>query len=538
MRKRVLSFVLALTMCALFQTTANAYISTYDVQYGDYLYYEINADNTVIITGCDGSAVSIDIPAQIDGIDVTGIGDYAFYRCADLTSVTIPSSVTSIGNYAFGGCTYLTSITIPDSVTSIGNHAFDRCDYLETVTIPSSVTSIGNYAFYWCDIETVTIPSSVTSIGNYAFGGCTKLKSIDVDSGNPNYSSLEGNLYNKDKTEFIQYAMGREDTHYSIPDSVTSIAEGAFFFCIKLTSITIHAGITSIGRSAFTDCYGLTNISVDSDNTSYSSVDGNLFNKDKTTLVQYAIGKADTYYTIPDSVTSISDCAFADCGLETVTIPSSVTSIGDEAFSNCFSLTDITIPNSVISIGDNGFAGCEGLTSVTMLGGVTTIGSYAFFLCVSLKSVTIPNSIISIGDSAFGYCDSLTDVYYTGTKAEWNKIKDNGGLYGAVNIHFLGDEPDIKISNVTENKSDHSVSANFQSNSPETQTFEAICAVYDKNGALITYDSQAVTFDFGEARDLTFELSVSDWASCKIFAWDELGTMRPLSRPALVTHGV
>ena len=409
MRKRVLSFVLALTMCALFQTTANAYISTYDVQYGDYLYYEINADNTVIITGCDGSAVSIDIPAQIDGIDVTGIGDYAFYRCADLTSVTIPSSVTSIGNYAFGGCTYLTSITIPDSVTSIGNHAFDRCDYLETVTIPSSVTSIGNYAFYWCDIETVTIPSSVTSIGNYAFGGCTKLKSIDVDSGNPNYSSLDGNLFNKDKTTLVQYAIGKADTQYSIPDSVTSIVGNAFYSCYNITSITVPAGVTNIDSSAFLYCKRLANINVDSGNPNYCSVDGNLFNKDKTTLVQYAIDKEDDRYTIPDSVTSIGDYAFfASYNLTSITIPESVITIGNWSFSDCLELSSITIPNSVKSLGNYAFNGCESLRSVVIPDSVTSIGKSAFFYCMGLRKVTIPSSVTSIGEHAFNLCDSLS----------------------------------------------------------------------------------------------------------------------------------
>ena len=121
MKKRVLSFVLALTMiCALIPGVVSAY-----TQYGDYLYYKINNDNTVTITDCDIYAVSIDIPSQINGMSVTSIGNGAFYGCSSLTSIKIPESVTSIGNSAFGSCKKLKSVTIPNSVTSIDDSAFE-----------------------------------------------------------------------------------------------------------------------------------------------------------------------------------------------------------------------------------------------------------------------------------------------------------------------------------------------------------------------------------------------------------------------------
>lgn len=290
---------------------------------------------TGTITDADVSLYgSYTIPSQIDGVDVTGIGNDAFAWCSNLTSITVPNGVTSIGDGAFFNCEYLTSVTIPNSVTSIGEDAFAWCSYLTSVTIPDSVISIGNEAFYSCySLETITIPNSVTSIGKSAFenckgliivtisdsvtsiddgafGGCTNLRRINVDSGNPNYSSLDGDLFNKDKTTLIQYAIGKANTQYTIPDSVTSIVGNAFFSCYNITSITIPAGVTSIDSSAFLYCRKLANIDVDSGNPNYCSVDGNLFNKDKTTLVQYAIDKEDDRYTIPDSVTSIGDYAF------------------------------------------------------------------------------------------------------------------------------------------------------------------------------------------------------------------------------------
>ena len=501
MKKRVLSFVLALTMiCALIPGVASAYSGT---QYGD-LYYEINNDNTVTITDCDESAVNVDIPAQIDGKKVTSIGYRAFYACFSLRSITIPSSITSIGDYAFTSCIYLENITIPDSVTSIGNWAFSYCDRLMSVTLPESVTSIGERAFYDCNsltsvtipnsvtsigdsafsgcnsltsvtipnsvtsigdsafsgcnsltsviipnsvtsigehaftncyrLETITISYSVTSIGEWAFSGCKSLTSISVDSGNPNYSSVDGNLFNKDKTELIRYAIGKTDTHYTIsnsvtsignyafsgcnsltsviiPNSVTSIGDWAFDGCTGLSSITIPDSVTSISIFAFDDCDSLTSINVDSGNPNYSSVDGNLFNKDKTELIRYAIGSPDTQYTIPDSVTRIGSYAFSGCTcLISVTIPDSVTTIGNDAFNECSSLTSITIPDSVTSIGNDAFEGCKSLTSVTISNSVTSIDIGTFEDCSSLTSVIIPDSVTSIGYVAFSWCSSLTSV--------------------------------------------------------------------------------------------------------------------------------
>ena len=161
------------------------------------------------------------------------LGDYAFYGCSGLTSLTIPSSVTSIGGEAFSDCSGLTSLTIPSSVTSIGDYAFFGCSSLTSLTIPSSVTSIGNNAFYGCSsLTSLTIPSSVTLIGYAAFSDCSSLTSL------------------------------------TIPSSVTSIGEAAFYGCSSLTSLTIPSGVTSIGEAAFSGCSGLTSLTIPSSVTS------------------------------------------------------------------------------------------------------------------------------------------------------------------------------------------------------------------------------------------------------------------------------
>ena len=138
--------------------------------YGDFEYGVLD-DGTVQITDCETGAEKVVIPDTIDGKSVTSIGEFAFFDCTSLTSITIPDSVTCIEWYAFQGCTSLTSIKIPDSVTEIGSSAFSGCKSLTSITIPNSVTSIGEFAFYDCtSLTSITIPNSVTSIGSNAFG--------------------------------------------------------------------------------------------------------------------------------------------------------------------------------------------------------------------------------------------------------------------------------------------------------------------------------------------------------------------------------
>jgi hypothetical protein len=177
---------------------------------------------------------------------VTSIGDGAFANCWSLSgSLTIPNSVTSIGANAFWNCIGFTgSLTIPNSVTSIGDNAFIGCyGFTGSLTIPNSVISIGDYAFDCSGLTgSITIPNSVTSIGDYAFIGCIGISIIQVDNNNPNYSSNDGILYNKDKTILIQCPAGKSGS-LTIPNSVTSIGSVAFSNCTGLISINVVSQI-------------------------------------------------------------------------------------------------------------------------------------------------------------------------------------------------------------------------------------------------------------------------------------------------------
>ncbi len=215
------------------------------------------------------------VQASWDGksiLTIDGIGAMINYQSYDdapwypirnnIKTVVIKDGITSIGNYAFYDCDSLTSVNIGNSVTSIGDYAFYDCN-ISSITIPNSVTSIGVGAFYSCtSLTSITIPYSVTSIGDYAFYDCNILTSIHVAIDNPTYCSVDGVLFNKDKTILMTYPRGKQGV-YEIPNSVTSIGDIAFEGCTGLTSVIIPNSVTSIGNCAFFGCIGLTSVTME-----------------------------------------------------------------------------------------------------------------------------------------------------------------------------------------------------------------------------------------------------------------------------------
>ena len=352
-----------------------------------------------MITRYNGSDKTIIVPSTIDGYTVKGIGDYAFSGCSSITDVTIPQGITSIGIAAFVFCNGLESVSIPDSVTNIGSSAFFNCTALTGIVLPDGIQAVPDYLCYGCiRLSDASLPDSAESIRTAAFYNCQSLESI----------SLPGNLTSVGNSAFDSCTSLCDLT---LPESVKSIGNSSFFACDGIQTIDIPAAVTDIGAYAFRSCSELTSINVSADNNNYSSENGILFNKNKTTLMQYPEGKTETAYTVPVSVTKIDRSAFENADdLVSVLLPEKLTLIDEKAFLSCSSLKSITIPDSVVTIGNNAFEKCAKLGSVDVPDNVGTIGEEAFKDCAGLKSITIPNSVTSIGYEAFYGCSSLDDV--------------------------------------------------------------------------------------------------------------------------------
>ncbi len=394
---------------------------------------------------------------------VSTVGDYAFYGCSSLSVVTIPDGVGSIGDCTFFDCYNLTAVTIPDGVGSIGVSAFSGCCNLTAVTIPDSVSTIGDYAFSGCSLTTVTIPGSVRSLGSGAFDGAVSA-GFSVDPDNPAYSSdARGALFNKDQTVLL--CIPRSLEAYSVPETVTEIADAAFSGCWQLRTVTIPEGVTGIGDDAFSNCSelveltlpdslrsiganafnfcdhlrqlsiprsvtsispdafvncrNLRGLSVSPGNPAYSSDEsGVLFNRDKTVLIQMLSGYYGDY-SVPESVVTIGESAFANCGgLQAVSIPDGVRSIGWGAFQWCSALREVRLPDGIAALEELVFADCSSLESVTIPAGVKLIGEYAFYGCTELRSATVLADEISFGMAVFEGCGELTVRGCAGSAAE------------------------------------------------------------------------------------------------------------------------
>jgi len=449
-------------------------------QIGDFV---IRNEILVLYTG---RARHVEIPADLA---IKGIS--SAFSHGPVVSVVIPAQVEtmdmSYSSGPFTNCYYLQSITVDPNnknFASLDGVLFNK-DMTEILwvphgkegsyTVPNTIVDIRDVFSNRSKLTSVTIPGSVELMETHWYGnvyrntfnGCTSLTSITVDSGNRNYASADGVLFNKAMTRILWVPLGREGaytipntitaiqqrdfyqrtslTSVTIPGSVTSIGEEAFYDCKSLTSVTIPNSVTNIGDRAFTNCTSLrsitipnsvsfigggafsgctslSSITVDQNNREYASADGVLFNKAMTHIIWFPMGKEGSY-TIPGSITSVARGAFdGRARLTSVTIPDSVTTIGENAFNNCTSLTTVSIPASVIEIGDGAFFNCTRLTSITVdennanyssLDGVL-FNKHRTWLLRYPRGKTgryaIPNTVIVIGDNAFAGASGLTAV--------------------------------------------------------------------------------------------------------------------------------
>lgn len=326
----------------------------------DGMKYE-EADGEITITGYTADLPKeLEIPAEIGGKPVTGIGAYAFAN-SRLESVMIPEGVKEIGNNGFTFCQSLKSVTLPESIVRVGDHAFSETRWLdamrkesrmvivqhvlldaqyiydqEHITIPDDVRVVGGGAFRCSSMKTVTIPESVRDIGSYAFSNCENLESV------------------------------------VIPDQVTEIGEGAFNGCMSLQSITLPENLRTLGDMVFISCPVLQTIE------------------------------------IPAGVVEIPQRAFYGCcALREVALPETVTSIGEWAFFNCCSLQKCELPQNLKEIGENVFNICTELETLVLPETLTAIPERAFCWCDRLTEITVPAAVQQIGNEAFRKCEGL-----------------------------------------------------------------------------------------------------------------------------------
>ena len=344
----------------------------------------IETQTKKLIFGCKDSVI------PTDG-SVTSIGDYAFYRCNGLKSITIPEVVTEIGKYAFSYCSNLETMTLPfigqncSSQTYLGS-VFGASSYeknskyvpasLKNITV-TGITNIPENAFYNCsNIKSIKISDSVTTIGEKAFYNCKKLDSIILPNNitsipsnafiNTGYYSNPDNWIN-DVLYIDNYLIAAKTSISDsciIKDGTKTIASSAFLDCSSLKNILIPDSVQTIGSSAFNGCTSLSGIIVDKNNTVFHSNGNCLIDTKAKKLI---LGCNNSVIPSGGNVKIIGKQSFEGCAeLKSITIPEGIEKIEYEAFKNCSKLENVIIPNSVIRMGYATFNGCNSLKNISL----------------------------------------------------------------------------------------------------------------------------------------------------------------------------
>ena len=400
MSKKLLSVLLCLALlCAILPQ--NVFAAETDGKCGENLSWSFDrASGVLTVTGSgDMEDYQSEYTAPWSGLKyqiteirlpdgLTRVGDFAFCGCANLREIAVPGSVTRIGTFAFADARSLSKLSLAEGLMTIGRMAFTDCAGLREVTLPNSVTELGEEVFARCDgLEQIMIPANVEQIGYAALSECRSLKEIRVAPENAAFCSEDGVLFSKDRTMLIQYPGGKTGA-YRIPESVTMLDNSAFMVCAGLTEITFNENILNYADSSpagiLGECHALTRIQIPQSCEHFTSLDGVVFNKDRTELIQYPMGRAGAYE-----------------------IPKGVTAVGMSAFNECDSLTAVTIPEGVTEIDTGAFFGCDSLKTVTFPESLTHIGDWSFMGCAALEEVSLPKNVMWIGEAAFSGCGSV-----------------------------------------------------------------------------------------------------------------------------------
>ncbi len=415
------------------------------LQDGDYE-YEVTGDPAVaMITAYTGAGGDISIPSTLGGYPTAIIRYEAFNRAAGyhVTSVVVPSSVHTIQNYAFANCDQLLEVYIGSGVSSLGDAAFYNCYNLEVlsvhinnpyysslggilyndafttlikcpsalagdVSIPDSVTTLSWDCFADCRyIENLAIGSGITEINGYTFESVDDLKTVTFSSSSQLYTIGERAFSECEELETFEVPIGLRSignsafqncaslAAFDLPPGLESIGTGAFAGCTSLANLTIPASVEDIGPYAFAQCESLSWIDVDPDNQNFRGIDGVLYNKTSTVLLQCPSGKTGNL-TIPDSVTEISMLSVAGCSITSVRIGAGVEKIGMMSFYICTKLESVEMGDSVEIIGMGAFSGCKFLSSIEIPASIREVQMNAFADCLTLDNITFLGSSAQI----------------------------------------------------------------------------------------------------------------------------------------------
>ena len=371
---------------------------TVSVTYGSHNYWPGDYRDTIVV------------PETVTYEDVTytvtRVAWGAFMDCAYLKAVQLPNTITHIADYGFEGNSSLTSVNIPEGVVEIGGNSFSGNPKLEGMDLPSTLKTIGLCAFRGCkSITHINIPASVTSIGKSAFSYCSSLTSMSVESGNTVYDS-RNNCNAIIETATNTLVSGCENT--IIPNTVTTIGNGAFSGRTGITNINITNGVKTIREEAFESCSSLQSIHIPA---SVDTIAQGAFGYCPE-LLSITVASNNNRYDSRDNCNAIieKETRTLIIGCRNTIIPNTVRKIGNSAFSKCTALTSIVIPNSVIYIGEYAFSGSTGLTEMQTSNAVRRIDFEALYGCTALKSITLPTTLTSLGNYAFQSCESLTTI--------------------------------------------------------------------------------------------------------------------------------
>lgn len=358
----------------------------------------------------------------------------------------------SIPEGCFQDLTYFMYIYFPETLKTINDNAFKNCN-LRAVVLNNGLETIGKYAFYGTHSKSLSIPASVKNIGDAAFGGNKDYTDVKVDANNENFK-VENNLLCNVKEHKVLQCFNMAEGTVEIPNGIECIGDGAFSPLKKVTSVSIPASLKQIGSEVFSETYALNHIDVSAENTTFSAVDGVLFNNNQSVLYTYPASKNGKTYTVPSTVKQIADGAFAQTGgqnahegmtskekkennLTKVVVPAGVESIGNNAF--LFSgITSIDLPYTLKSIGSSCFYYTD-LTKITIPEGITRLENSTFGACASLESVVLPSTLKYIGKNIFAvYNSSLTDISIYATEVPECDADAFSTFDNSVTLHVMG----------------------------------------------------------------------------------------------------